>query len=447
MIGLKYNMAGNKVIINTQTGLRAFPQLHALEESGKPLRVALIGAGAMGVGIAWQIGRTPGMRLAAVTDINPLAAEEAARAYGHPFSRYAPGTRPRPGEVLLTQRPVYLSEQMDLAIDVLVEASNTINFASQACLAALKKGMHVVLMNAEVDLALGPWLTHVAAQNGCLVTSDAGDQHGVLMRMLAEIDLWGFRIAMAGNIKGFLNRYATAEQLVREAAVRHLNPVQCCAYTDGTKLAVEMALVSNATGLVPYVTGMEGPAAGHVSEVFDRFDFSRYDGQGVVDYILGAEPGGGVYVVGCCEERLQQRYLKYYKMGEGPFYLFYRPYHLCHLETTRAIAMVAVQGRPVMAPEGRVSDVYAYAKRDLRKGEAIREAIGGDQVYGLIDRCDRADAEGVPITLLEAYEGNMAQLRQDVRRDQPLRKDALRLPDSPVNRLFATQSKWLADVR
>jgi len=135
-----------------------------------------------------------------------------------------------------------------------------------------------------------------------------------------------------------------------EARVRRLNPIQCCAYTDGTKLGVEMCLVANATGLVPWLPGMEGPAANDVREVFDLFDFTKYGDQGVVDYILGAQPGGGVFVVGHCDDPIQARYLNYYKMGDGPFYLFYRPYHLCHLETPWAIGQAVLEHRPILRP-------------------------------------------------------------------------------------------------
>ena len=368
----------------------------------------------------------------------------------HTGARYAvvDESDPLPGSdaVVVSRKPFFILERADeLGIDVMVEATNTIGFAARACEASIAAGLHVVLMNAEVDLALGPLLHHQAGRKGVVLTSDAGDQHGVLMRMIDEIRMWAFRITMAGNVKGFLNRYATAESLAYEAQIRNLNPVQCCAYTDGTKLCVEMALVSNATGLTAWVPGMEGPRADDVHEVFDRFDFAKYGEQGVVDYVLGAEPGGGVFVVGQCDDPLQAEYLRYYKMGDGPFYLFYRPYHLCHLETTRAIALVALRGEAVLAPTcGRVSDVYAYAKKDLRSGDSVAHAIGGDEFYGMIDSCDAADAEGhVPIALLESEDGRQARLERALPQDRPLTFDDIALPDTHVLRLFRRQQELL----
>lgn len=424
--------------------------LRERESRDEPIRVALVGAGSMGVGIAWQVAHTPGMRLVSVTDTDSEAALRAAEAYGGPAQVMGPDDPlPAEGGVIVTQSPFFLLDRPELAIDVLVEATNTVGFAAEVSLAAMRHGIHVVLMNAEVDLALGPLLHHEAARHGVVVTSDAGDQHGVLMRMIEEIEMWSFRIVMAGNIKGFLDRYATAESLAHEAAIRNLNPVQCCAYTDGTKLGVEMAIVANATGLVPWVAGMEGPRARDVHDVFEVFDFDRYGDVGVVDYILGAEPGGGVFVVGHCDDPLQAEYLRYYKMGEGPYYLFYRPYHLCHLETTRAIALAALYGRAVLRPaHGRVADVYAFARSDVPAGAEIEHGIGGDWFYGLIERADDADGGGrVPIALLEASQAGRARVARALFRDQPLTYDDVVLPESSIVRRFREQRGLLSEAQ
>ncbi len=420
-----------------------YEQLRQREAEGQTIRVALVGAGAMGVGIAWQVGRTPGMELVAIVDIDPAAGIKAAEAHGTPWQRVGPDDpMPEPGVLVVTESPFFLlDDRPELAIDVLVEATNTIGFAGKVSEAAIVAGMHVVLMNAEVDLALGPTLMRMAAEHGVVVTSDAGDQHGVLARMIDEIKLWGFDIRMAGNIKGYLDRYATAEGLAEEARIRRLNPIQCCAYTDGTKLCIEMAVLANGEGLVPHIPGMEGPRVADVREVFEHFDFDRYGEQGVVDYILGAEPGGGVFVVGRCEDPLQAQYLWYYKLGDGPNYLFYRPYHLCHLETTRAIAAAVLRNEAVLTPRhGRVCDVYAHAKRAVTAGETVPHGIGGDHFYGLIERCADADARGaVPIALLEAEGAAEARILRDLAIDAPLSYDDVALPESYLVRRFLAQ--------
>ncbi len=425
-----------------------YERLVEYERSGRRIRVALVGSGAMGVGIAWQIGRTPGMELVSITDIRLEAAAKAAKAYGKAYAAVsASDPMPKNGEVLITRDPFFLLDKgRGLGVDVVVEATNTVGFAGKLCLEALDKGLHVVLMNAEVNLALGPILHDTAVRNEVVVTSDAGDQHGVLARMIDEIRLWSFRIVMAGNIKGFLNRYATAASLEHEARIRNLDPIQCCAYTDGTKLNVEMGLIANGAGLVPWVPGMEGPKAKDVKDVFKLFDFRKYGNRGVVDYILGAEPGGGVFVIGYCDDPVQASYLKYYKMGEGPFYLFYRPRHLCHLETPWAIARAVLDRRPLLWPRhGRVTDVYAYAKSDVKAGEAIPHGIGGDSFYGLLELSAPADRKGlVPISLLEGEDGRLPRLKRNVAKDKPLLHDDVDLPETFLARAFARQERVLA---
>jgi predicted homoserine dehydrogenase-like protein len=265
--------------------------------------------------------------------------------------------------------------------------------------------------------------------------------------MIDEARLWGFEIVMAGNIKGFLDRAATSRSIAHEARKRNLNPVMCVAYTDGTKLNIEMALVANATGLVPAERGMLGPKADHVSEVFEKFDLESLREPGVVDYILGAEPGGGVFVVGHCDTPLQRDYLSYYKMGDGPFYVFYRPYHLCHLETTYAIGRVALDRKPVFAPLSRpVAEVIAIAKADLPGGTVLERGIGGDQVYGEIEeRTIAARSGAVPIGLLD-LEQEYAVTTRDIGQGEPTLWSDIELPDSDLLAAYRRQEQALAST-
>jgi predicted homoserine dehydrogenase-like protein len=426
-------------------------RLEELSRQEREIRVVLVGAGAMGVGIAAQISRTPGMRLVAICDVDLEAARVAADAACRPAVIAQPGAAlPRTDDIILTRDPFPLfALGNDLQVDVLSEATNTVGFAGRLSLAAIAKGAHVVLMNAEVDLALGPLLQTAAVEKGVIVTSDAGDQPGVIMGLIEEVRLWGLDVVMAGNIKGFLDRRATPESIAYEAQIRNLDPRQCCAYTDGTKLNIEMALVANGTGFLPFVRGMEGPRAQHIHEVLELFDFDRYQGSGVVDYILGAEPGGGVFVVARSDDPLQARYLQYYKLGGGPYYLFYRPYHLCSFETGRAIASACLYGKPILRPSfGRVADVYTYAKRDLEPGETIENAIGCEQVYGLIEKATEADAEGrVPIAILEGENGRSPRLTRRLRMDEAVRYDDLELPETFLLSSFRRQLAMLADRR
>jgi predicted homoserine dehydrogenase-like protein len=384
----------------------------------------------MGRGLALQCAMTPGIRLVAAIDIDPARAEEAAGLY----RRAAPDARP----VAVASDPTPILSSGRDAVDVLVESTTSVAAAARAVDAALRSQVDVVLMNAEVDCLLGLSFHRTARDAGAIVSSDAGDQHGVLMRMLDEVRLWGFEVVMAGNIKGFLDRSATAVSIAEEARKRRLNPVMCAAYTDGTKLNIEMALVANATGLVPARRGMLGPPARHVSEVFEKFDLDGLRAQGVVDYILGADPGGGVFVVGYCEEPVQREYLSYYKMGDGPFYLFYRPYHLCHLETSYAIGSVALARRPLFAPlPAPVAEVIAVAKTDLGAGTVLDRAIGSDHVYGEIEA---RPTDGVPICLLE---GTEARMTRRVGKGEAIEWDDVDIPDGELLEAYRRQERGL----
>ncbi len=408
-------------------------ELKHRERAGQAIRVGLVGAGAMGLGIAWQIAKTPGMELAFVADLNLEAANKAQQVYGKETALY-------------TSADEALDDEK-LKFDVLVESTNSIGPAARFCLKAIERKAHVILMNAEVDLVLGPYLQQRAKEQGVVVTSDAGDQHGVLMRMIDEIDMWGFDITQAGNIKGFLDRYATADSKREIAKQLNLNLIQCVAYTDGTKLNIEMALIANAANLTPFTPGMQGPKADHVAESLDLFNFDAYQGQGRIDYLLGAQPGGGVYVIGHCDDAFQADYLKYYKVqNKGPYYLFYRPYHLCHLETTRAIALAALWGKSVLTPKyGRLTDVYTYAKQPLQSGTEIGHGIGGDEVYGLVNTTAVADANNhFPIGLLEAEKGKAKpRITRQLERDEIVTWNDVDMPQTELFQLYQKQSELL----
>jgi predicted homoserine dehydrogenase-like protein len=421
--------------------------LQERERRGEPLRALIIGAGKMGVGIAWQVSRTPGMRVVGVADINPKAARRAAETTGSEVIEHRSGrpVAPRNGQVVASSNCFPLIEGNPLRADVMIEGTDTVECAAKYVLSAMESGMHVVLTNAEVDLLLGPWLHQKAKENGVVLTTDAGDQPGVLMRMIEEISLWGYEIRMAGNMKGFLDRYANLQSIAGPAAERGLNPVMCVAYTDGTKLNIEMALVANATGLVPHCRGMEGPRAKDVSEVFSKFDFSRYTNGGIVDYILGAEPGGGVFVVGRCDDPLQKSYMQYYKMGDGPNYLFYRPYHLCHLETPRAVALACLFGRTILNPaHGKLTEVVAFAKRDLPAGTVLDRGIGSEMLYGMIESAPNIERDhAVPVGLIDSMDGRPFVLRRRLVRDELLRMEDVDWPGTDLLKYHEQQEAIL----
>ena len=405
------------MVMSNYANYNLLNRLKALQSS---MRVAIVGIGSMGKGLFYQCQITPGIECVAMVDIKVERAINCAvwmkRDYRVVDSLGAM-------EETIRQGGIAICEDGDLAaecglVDVLIESSNSIGAAGQFSVTAIEHGKHVVLMNAEADLTFGPYLMDLAQSNGSVYTSCDGDQYGVIKHLIDDLQLWGFELVMAGNIKGFLDRYSNPTKIIPEADRRNLDYLMATAYTDGTKLCVEMALVSNAFGLCTLVPGMRGPRASHVRDVFHLFDFDRLwqDKQPFVDYILGAEPGGGVFTVGYCDDDYQKSMLSYYKMGEGPFYLFYRPYHLCHVEAMGCVAKAFLDGHSLLQPiHGFRTNVYAYAKRDLRKGEKL-DGIGGYTCYGLIENCGQdKNPSGLPICLAEGV-----KLVRDVSRDEKI---------------------------
>jgi len=388
------------------SGSRPFEMRERLRAIDTEIQVSMAGAGAMGRGLLHQCLVTPAFRCVALADIDLGAAIDCAESAEVSYEVVSDLTSlnncVQKGKLAVCQ-DASLAAQAEAA-DVFIDASNAIKEAAHFCPLALKHGKHLVMMNAEADLAFGPYLMQKAAEQGVTYASCDGDQHGVIKRLVDDLRLWGFDLVMAGNIKGYLDRYANPTSIVPEADKRNLDYRMCTAYTDGTKLGVEMALLANALDLRTPVPGMHGPEADHVQEVHDLFDLDTLwkEHGPVVDYILGAEPNGGVFAVGYCEDPYQQRMMNYYKMGDGPFYIFYRPYHLCHVEAIDAIATAVLDDCSLLQPEhGHVADVYAYAKKDLEPGDRL-DGIGGYACYGLIENCaDQEEHPGIPMTLAD----------------------------------------------
>lgn len=381
------------------------PMIERLRRLPQPIRIGIVGAGSMGRGLLYQSRITPGIECVAIADIDVDRAVSFARQLGIPH-RVVTGL----GAMHDAVRAGLLAvcEDGDLVArcepaDAFVESSACIRPAAAFSLTAVEQGKHLVLMNSEIDLVFGPELMRLCDARGVTFTSCDGDQHGVLRRILDDMTLWGFAPVMAGNIKGFLDRTSNPRKIVPEADKRNLSYQMATAYTDGTKLCIEMALVANACGYSVTTPGMLGPRARDVHEVFGLFDFQSIWERGVpaVDYILGSEPNGGVFAVGRCDDPYQASMLSYYKMGDGPFYLFYRPYHLCHVESMACIASAVLDGVSLLRPDhGLRTNVYAYAKEPLTAGTTL-DGIGGFACYGMIENDEDGANDGLPICLAD----------------------------------------------
>jgi len=336
------------------------------------IRVGVVGIGAMGQGIVQVIQRRSDMEVIAIADKNSNQLKKVE----HLLSKGS----------LITRKPMDIINE---ELDVLVEASTSVVEAALLIIKALENKINVVLMNSEVDQVFGRLLNKIAKKNCVVLTSDSGDQYGVLRRLIEDISFMGFKVVMAGNNKGFLDRYATPKTIEKEAAIRNLSLNQCTSYTDGTKLAIEMAIIANAMNLNLLKSGMIGPRVDDVNDALNAFDLDKArELGGVVDYILGAKPGGSVFVIAYSDDSDDQFYMNYYKMGNGPYYLFLRPYHLCHFETAQTIDRVIKYKEPVLVQEKRILEVNACVKTNLNSGTKL-DGMGGYHLYGILEKPDR----------------------------------------------------------
>lgn len=401
--------------------------LPRLQQLPQPLRLGIIGVGSMGRGMADQASLTPGMAPVALADLQLDRAIGVAEQLPRPWrvvtTEGEMADALRAGETAVCEDGDLVAGAEDL--DALVECSSSVVEGAEYALAALQRRTPVIMMNAEADLTFGPLLLDEARHHGTAYTTSDGDQPGVTARLVEELTLWGFELVMCGNIKGFLRRGANPEDIALEAAKRNLDPKMCAGYTDGSKLAIEMALLCNAYGLRVDCPGMHGPRLPSVQDVFDAFDFPALRAGGpVADYILGSQPDGGVFAVGYCEGPYRQGMLQYLKMGPGPYYVFYRPYHLCHVESLATVAAAVLDGEALLTPDhGFRTNVYAYAKTDVQPGTEL-DGLGGFACYGLIENCHEHPVPGIPICLAEGL-----RLKRAVKQDERLAAGDVDWPD------------------
>jgi predicted homoserine dehydrogenase-like protein len=216
-------------------------------------------------------------------------------------------------------------------------------------------------------------------------------------------------------------------------------------FADGTKVSFEQAIVANGTGLRAPKRGLYAwEHREHVDELATRYDLDDLERLGgIVDYVIGAQPAPGIYVIGTHDDPLERQYMKLYKRGDGPLYVFYTPQHLCHFEVPTSVARVVLLGDPVLAPlGGPVVEVIATAKRDLAAGEVL-DGIGGYMAYGQCENADVVAAEG----LLPMGIATGSTLVRPVSKDAVLRYEDVELPPGRlVDQLRAEQASHFAAV-
>ncbi|NMG06931.1 Gfo/Idh/MocA family oxidoreductase [Brasilonema sp. UFV-L1] len=429
--------------------------LQARAEAGNPIKVGMIGAGFMGRGIANQIKNSvPGMELVAISNRSIDAAKRAYSEAGIEDSKVVSNVTELEDAIAHNQYAV-TEDAMLLCraegIDALIEVTGAVEFGAHVVMEAIAHHKHVIMMNAELDGTIGPILKVYADKAGVILTACDGDQPGVQLNLYRFVKSIGLTPLLCGNIKGLQDPYRNPTTQEAFAKRWGQKAHMVTSFADGTKISFEQAIVANATGMQVAKRGMLGyDFRGHVDEMTNMYDVEQLkELGGIVDYVVGAKPGPGVFVFGTHDDPKQRHYLNLYKLGEGPLYSFYTPYHLCHFEVPLSVARVVLFQDDILSPlGGPLVDVITTAKIDLKAGESL-DGIGYYMTYGQCENSPIVQQQNLlPIGLAEG-----CRLKRDIPKDQVLTYDDVELPEGRLcdklrteQNAYFSQSKTLAAV-
>lgn len=426
-----------------------------LRDRHEPIEVGVIGAGLFGTKLMDQIARVPGMRTAIVADLDTdraMGALEEANVDEDVIEIDSVDDANRAidaADAAVVDDPFVLTAS---DVDVVVEATGVPDAGAHHAYEAINEGKHVVMVTVEADTVVGPILAEMAENAGVTYSLAYGDQPALIIELCDWANTVGLDVVAAGKGNPYLEEYRTGtpddvfdkygfdETFVEE---HNLNPRMYNSFLDGTKVAVEMCSVANATGLKPDIPGMHLPTC-EIPEIPDRLrpksDGGFLNGEGVVDTVSTLYPDGtsvdhsisfGVFVVTTTPNRAVGEYIEQnsgdglYISDCGEYQVFYRPHHLPGIETTVSIAAAALDGQATGAPTDRTAEVVAAAKRDLEPGDEI-DGGGGYTVYGRLESAERADEhDHVPFELLDS-----AELTRPVEQDAVITYDDVELDDS-----------------
>jgi predicted homoserine dehydrogenase-like protein len=386
---------------------------------GNPVRVGLFGAGYMGRGVALQLAHVRGIELVAIASRD---VQDAAAAFGSAGQEATIVESPleltraiESGGRAATADPALLAAADE--IEAVIDATGDVEAGARFALEAIEGGKHLVLMNAELAATLGPALKARAEREGVVVSYTDGDEPGLILNLSRYVRAIGLEPVLVGNLKGLLDPYRTPETQRDFAAAAGQKARMVTSFADGTKLALEAAITADSLGFGVLRRGMTGHRCDHVNDVAGLFDVEELRAGGVVDFVLGAQPGSGAFVVAYADEQdPRASYLRYFKLGDGPLYTFYQPWHLPNFDVPLTVARAVLFGDGAVAPLGAPRcEVVAVAKRDLPADHEL-DGIGGFDCYGLIDNVDSSRADDLlPIGLAGG-----CRLRRSVAKDEAI---------------------------
>jgi predicted homoserine dehydrogenase-like protein len=374
-------------------------------ELGRPVRIGLVGAGQMGLGFVVQASRIGGMAVAAIADIAP---ERGVRAFAQAgrddvvtgadadeLTKAIEG-----GGAVVVEDATLLTK---LPLDILVDASGVPEVGARVAFAGLLAGKDIAMLNVECDVTVGLLLATLATQLGRVYTVCRGDEPVECKSLVDYVRDIGFEVVCAGKGKNNpLDPTATPASVAEKAEAKGMNPHMLASFVDGSKTMIEMAALANGADLKVPSRGMTGPhcTVEALAETFrPAADGGVLPESGVVDYCTGPV-APGLFVIGRSDHPVVVTEMAYLSAGKGPYYAFYRPYHLASIEAPLSVAEAVLDRTASLAPVVWNAEVISMAKRDLTAGELI-DGIGGETVYGVTDSAENARAGGhVPLGLV-----------------------------------------------
>jgi predicted homoserine dehydrogenase-like protein len=425
-------------------------KLEQLERAGNPIGVALVGTGQMGSEIVTQVSLMKGMRIRIAVDINTEAAVESFRDAGY-SGEIAVTDNAREASLAMSEGKPVVTRDYRFAISrdevqAVIDATGSPEMGARTTFECIRHKKHITMMNVECDITAGPVLRELCRQAGIVYSLAAGDEPGAIVEIYRFARAMGFDIVAAGKGKNNpLDVYANPDLLAEKAEQRKMSPRMLCEFVDGSKTSIEMAAVSNATGMVPDVSNMHGPKV-NIKDLTRVFALEKDGGilkhKGVVDYGIG-DINPGVFVIFTTESRKLREALVQRDMGPGPYYLLLRPYHLCSCETPLTAAQAVIYGESTGYPGRRLySECTAIAKRDLAAGETLDE-IGGYRYRVGIERYEDAlAARALPAGLAKG-----AVLTRDVPQGSIIGYEQIRFEgESVLRNMRNIQDEFFPDV-
>ncbi|MEE9315162.1 MAG: Gfo/Idh/MocA family oxidoreductase [Rhizobiaceae bacterium] len=429
------------------TGLAA--DLAKRDDEGKPVRVCIIGAGEMGTDLVTAIRQMRGVEIASIVDRRLKTAKPAIKIAGYDddMGVICEGAGAITKTLEAKRIPIVQDAHEALShdlVDVVIDATGVPEAGAELGMASLNAGKHLVMMNVEADVTVGAVMQNEAAKRGLVYTVGAGDEPSSVMEMYDWVTALGYPVVAAGKGKNnAFNIDAVPDDYREEAERRNMNPRMLVEFVDGSKTMVEMCCIANATGLTPDKPGMHGPDCSledlHkvLCPVEDGGVLSK---KGCVDFTVGQGVAPGIFVIADMSHHRVRERLNDLHLGEGPYYTFYRPYHLTSLEVPLSAARAALYGTSDMKPLPRpVAEVCALAKKDLKAGDTL-DFIGETSYRSWAMRADEARAVGaIPVGLLDK-----GKILNDIPRGTLItNKDVAVNKDTPLYRLRAEQDAWL----